>query len=266
MKSPNFSAPPVEEVALGLSFQPSTELNILDVAELRECLKQIGFNEMQVHAPLTTRGSRVFQNINFQLKMLPGFPRFWFMSESKEYIIQIQQDKFAVNWRRSDTPTKKYVGFKVIEESFWKFSSIFENWYKQYAKDALKINGLDLTYYNNIPIEGGLNSSTLNNIYKDFQWSNKTVLSNSVQQMFFEVTLPVEKIDAQMFIMGHTAKDMETEKDLHRLEMAVIGACDIEGINKGLVNQWYSEAHDRIVHGFVELTMPDMHKIWGLEK
>lgn len=262
--SPKFDSPPVDEVAIGFGFNAISDLDVLDFASLWHEFEKIGFTSKQVHSPVPTRGSRVFQNVNLQLKAMPDLPRFWFIKDTQEFIIQIQKDKFIVNWRISDEPTGTYISFKKIQQNFWQYSEIFRQWVEKQSGERLKLRNLELTYYNTIPIEHGLAGDTVSGIFKDFQWSEKSILSNMITQMFFEVTLPVEKINAQLFIMGHTAQRVATNADIFRLEMAVVGKNEQE-FNKRLISSWYDEAHDQIVHGFVELTTPKMHKEWGYE-
>lgn len=258
-KSPNFSNPPVDEVAMGFSFQPSAHIELLDVSNLWEEFQKKGFDDVQTHAPIASKGSRVFQNFNLQLKSKPDFPRFWFIKKTKEYIVQVQEDKFLINWRFTDEPTKRYIGFEKIEKNFWIYAELFAAWFEEKSGEKLKIKNLELSYYNTIEV----GPKSLVGMFKDFQWSTKSILSNAVKQMFFEVTLPVEKIDAEMYILGHTGKKRDAEGDIFRLELAVTGKIDAQGLNKKLMKPWYNLSHDKIVHGFVELTTPKMHKQWG---
>jgi uncharacterized protein (TIGR04255 family) len=264
-KSPKFNKPPVDEVSIGFSYHASSEINVLEFSKLWEKFKAQGFGTLQTHPPVPTRGSRVLQNVNFQFQLIPDVPRFWFIKDSGEYIVQVQRNKFAINWRIADEPTKSYVSFEVIQKHFWEYVAIFRAWFEETTKEKLRISEQEVTYFNSIPITGGINSDTVTDIYKDFQWSKKSVLPNKVSQLFFEVIVPVDELAAHMFILGHTAQKIETNEQIHRLELAVIEGNKVQEFNEKLMYKWYAEAHDKIVHGFVELTTPTMHKQWGYE-
>ena len=104
---PEFSSPPLSEVALSVQFEP---LDRLVVPEIGLLWQHYGkrFTHVEQHGPLDAiierTGVRRSRTNVPNIQIAPGvpLPRIWFLDDSKRTILQIQQDRFTRNWRQMD--------------------------------------------------------------------------------------------------------------------------------------------------------------------
>ncbi|MDX6479948.1 MAG: hypothetical protein QOG85_458 [Gaiellaceae bacterium] len=100
---PSFADPPVQEVALGIRFDPLA-IQLPHVVALWERLRDRlpGFEQqpaIQATPPEDLTGNLQPQ---VQLIMAPGIPqRYWLVGEDGSELCQIQNDRIVANWRRT---------------------------------------------------------------------------------------------------------------------------------------------------------------------
>ena len=107
-------APPIVEVVCGVRFE-RLPLDPLLLGAYWEP-KRTNFPRHELHPPIYDRGPVTPE--------YPFTPRVWLVSESGEFLLQIQADRFYVNWRKgegdyprfSDHPQSRGVLSRVIEE------------------------------------------------------------------------------------------------------------------------------------------------------
>lgn len=89
-KHERLSAPPVTEVICGLIFEPIPEIDPLVLGSYWESRRK-EFPNHQLQPPISDEASLV----------LAGLPpiRTWFLSAEDEFVLQIQHDRFYLNWR-----------------------------------------------------------------------------------------------------------------------------------------------------------------------
>ncbi len=83
----------------------------------------------------------------------PPVPRVWFVNEEKTELVQVQQDRFAHNWRKvgeGDT----YPRYERIRERFREEVSKFEAFIEEEGLGELVVNQCEVTYVNHIERAG----------------------------------------------------------------------------------------------------------------
>lgn len=115
---PEFDNPPVVEVAIGVQFRALPGLRGLNLAPLQAIWRQ-EYPIAQEQPPLGPVVEGDSQGIGqLQLSLLPvPIVRQWFLSDSGNGLIQIQPDRFLVNWRALDPPAK-YPRYKHMRSVF----------------------------------------------------------------------------------------------------------------------------------------------------
>src|SRR5262249_17490048 len=101
---PDFTVPPVTEVALGVQFAPLAAFKTVHAGLLWNRFRQ-EFPIVEEQAPLNvsfeTFGSpSAAPELRLELLRRPPIPRFWFMNENRVELIQFQVDRFVRNWRK----------------------------------------------------------------------------------------------------------------------------------------------------------------------
>lgn len=88
-----FRAPPIVEVVCGFFFSPMAGLDPMAVGKYWGEKKTRGYPTKQLHPPVTDRPGVSFSDG-------VGPLRCWLLSETEEYVVQIQPDRFYFNWRK----------------------------------------------------------------------------------------------------------------------------------------------------------------------
>lgn len=113
----DFANPPVNEVAMGLEFQPLNGLSVGRLVELRN-LWAPPYNEQEDHPALPSiplEGEMPF--IQFGSGMPPLALRLWGEDRVTGRLLQIQQDRLILNWRRL-TPEMVYPRYDAMRHEF----------------------------------------------------------------------------------------------------------------------------------------------------
>src|ERR1019366_1103919 len=88
------ASPPIVEVVCGLFFEPITALDPISIGNF--------WHGLRVEYPGHTVQLPVLDQPNFMFAFGPGPLRSLFTSSSDEYVIQIQNDRFYLNWRKRE--------------------------------------------------------------------------------------------------------------------------------------------------------------------
>ena len=153
---PDFAKPPVAEVVLSLQFKSLSNLTTAHVGLLwgryRDRLPLI-----EEHPPLASASESFAPptppRVEVAFDDKPPVPRVWFVNEAKTELVQVQQDRFAHNWRKvgeGDT----YPRYERIRERFRDEVAKFEAFLQEEALGQLAVNQCEITYVNHIERAG----------------------------------------------------------------------------------------------------------------
>ncbi len=119
---PDFSNPPVIEVALSVQFEPIAALRTPQIGLLWEEFRP-RFQKTEEYPPLNAViekfGLPEAHKSDIQVQMLPSppVPRVWFLNETGTELVQVQQDRFVHNWRKVGTGDV-YPRYERVREVF----------------------------------------------------------------------------------------------------------------------------------------------------
>jgi uncharacterized protein (TIGR04255 family) len=261
---PEFDNPPVVERVIGVQF---AELPFFTSAHAGWYWKRfLGDEWSQVNvAPKIQDQFEKFgkvapaQKMRFEVSQVPTPERTQFVRASDDRMIQLQNSRFLLNWRKAEG--QPYPEFKDLYAEFLDLLATFRDFVKEACGEELKINQWEITYVNHIP------SDTLWKGVKD--WPN----------LFPELSMPG---------MGHADKNLHSmaaswsytlANDIGRLHLALkhristkteeneIVSLDLTArgpIDKsGNFEDSLMVGHDSIVNTFSEITSETAHRCWG---
>jgi uncharacterized protein (TIGR04255 family) len=138
---PNLGSPPINEVACGFIFSPVENLNSLHFG--------IYWDKHKKEYPKTNLREALADFPSISFGVAPQ--RTWLISEDHSFILQLQYDRFYLNWRASanpyphfsDTPQQKGLLSRSILE-FQKFS----NFVLDYLKIEIRLQKIELSKIN----------------------------------------------------------------------------------------------------------------------
>ena len=272
MTSPivSFSHPPVSEVVAGVAF---TTLGAEGVALVSGFWREIAkdrFPEFQVQPPYKPVVEQFSNSAGLPalpfagLEMISGYPapRFWAIGDDGQYLLQLQADWFACNWRRV-RPHDEY-------DRWEKRRADFHDWYQRlsaYVEDQTG-NSLDplqceVTYINHIAPAGRFQN------HSDFaQVFNLRIndLGYSPEQFSvsgrYAVSSPTDP-DLQvgrLHVEVNAALDQKSQP-IYILQLTVRG--QPEGKSPEQLLRFLDLGREVIDNAFVSLTTSEMHSEWG---
>ena len=270
---PDFSDPPVTEVYLSVQFEPIKSLKAphlgLFWAEIRN-----DFPEIEERPPIAPAfegfGQPERPKISLQFAQpdqpIEEMSRYWFLNTKGTQLLQIQQDRFIHNWRKTDE-ADKYPRYEHIRATYKaglkRFESFLEN---EEIGSSIVPKQCEVVYINHIvssPDTGWADLGKIGNVLTtwkshysdDFLGDPEDVFLNAryripqdsphVGRLHIKVHPAFRSADqTPMLVVTLTARGMLPERETDR----VFGFFD-------LGREW-------IVRAFTSITTPEMHRIW----
>ena len=247
---PDFARPPVIEVALSVQFEDPLDLGGSDIVSLAEAWPELE-PELRPVLPEMDLNPSHHEMPNDDADDL----RLWLSGESGSRVVQVQHDRLAVNWARSD-PSEEYPRFGTLRDSF------IDAWHRLDAATGgeLLADICQVLYVNHIGAESG---------WESVEHTSKILCpwSGTMSDEF----LPEPEIAANYlhFHMPDPGQWLDIETGPVRVDdepklamyLAARGMTERYDLDSAL--DLLDLAHEWIVQGFVSITTPEAHKIWG---
>lgn len=154
--SPSFDAPPVSEAVLGIEFDPIDELGAIRLAQIASLWSPSSYpkiKEVPGIPPLPQTGD--VPPPAFALHMGPTPPRLWLLSDDESDLLQLQNDRLIVNWRktRPDAVYPRYTALYARLEKHWRE---FSQYLREYSLALPMRVTVECTYVNIFPFSGDI--------------------------------------------------------------------------------------------------------------
>lgn len=257
---PDYDRPPVTEVALGIQFAP-LQLRSIDLGPLREVWRD-AYPEVQ-EAPALAPALEVDQLRPMPIIQFGPVPmsRHLFLSPDQVRLIQVQQDRFILNWRRVQ-PDTEYPRYPSLRAELVDRLGQFEEFVQRALAAAIHVTQAEATYINDLTIDGPLPPS----IAEAFtQWRDAPGhhLGAPAEVRFAQSFVVREEPAARMYVSLDPAAIVRPDGTTARLfTLTVRGRPSGATVQDAL--DFLDQARDHIVRSFTELTAEPMHLRWGL--
>lgn len=152
-----FANPPVWELGISVGFG-SFLVNMYDIKEIHGLFSDrfprpekqpnfAGLDPFPAPNSVPTVPQIIFQS--------PGLSRWWFVSDTGNDLIQVQENFFARNWRRLTAPPESvsYPGFDAIFEEFRESISTLTSWSERNGNTSPPPAIAEVLYDNLIPLD-----------------------------------------------------------------------------------------------------------------
>lgn len=268
-KLPSFERPPVVEVTLGVQFAPITALQAAHLGLFWQQIRD-RFPYTETHPPLG-RTEDVFgsqRTIGFKLEVIqaPPVPRAWYLSESRNELIQFQADRLVYNWRKI-RDEDQYPRFPQMRDRFRRALADLEELLQREELGRLAVDQCEIAYIN--LLNAGPSWSTCADI------ADVLTIWNSMPQGVGLPQFESARVGLQFAIPGNDAVDpagrlyidiqpavrVSDQQPSFAMNLVARGKPIGEGI--GGAHEFLERGRECIVRAFAELTRPKMHKEWG---
>lgn len=270
----SFDSPPVGEVILGIQF---TGPVVDDAAILGDFWPQIRSDHPVLNkAPQMDRINETFglapPGQRFELSLGEAEPqRYLFGSQDGHWLVQVQPDRFAMNWRRRNVGIT-YPRYRALRRRFEELYRIFTT---TVDNERLKANPPEwcaTTYLNYISAQDGGGAASrlsLDKILRFVHAPQSSVLpaveDTIIQQRYVLVSPNVdEEPRGRLFIRAQPVVRANDQMPGYSLELRVLARPD--GASRAAVMRRMDESRDLIVRSFKDITTAAMHRQWGLQE
>jgi uncharacterized protein (TIGR04255 family) len=252
-----FGKPPVVEVACGILFASQPAFHGAHIGLFWEGLRK-QFPSIQEAPPLPPiveiQGAGIASfDLSYNLTPLPPLRRTWLASEDGRSLIQIQQDRFIFNWKKS-AQEDSYPSYEDVVGKFNTHLTSFLNFLTAEKIPFPKYRQFELTYFNHIPVGNSATFGNLSesNILVDHRRSaapNRFLPEPEVVNWTTVFSFPDQT--GRLYATAQSGTSPTGERIL-QLEMAARGS----PLHPSEENRqaWFNLAHEWITRGFADLT------------
>ena len=264
---PDFSDPPLVEVALTVQFSPLAAWSAATpvqfwVEHLRDrfpVIEEHPVIETPIEAPEPARGR---PGIRVALVEGPKPSRFFFISESNNELIQLQQDRIVHNWRKVGS-SEEYPRYEAIREAFG--SEVHElAAFMSSLEFEFEPTQCEVTYVNHISASAG-DLPQPGAVVEPWSASYHNLAGCQLESTEFnlrhQIRGPGNEFQGRLYVDMKPATRVSDGKPLYVLQLTARGLPLDHGIDGALAFLDYGR--EILGRGFSDLTTEAMHSTWG---
>ncbi|GGO47554.1 TIGR04255 family protein [Streptomyces lasiicapitis] len=259
---PDFAWPPVVEVACGVKFRKTPELNGIRLAPLYEMWK----SELPVIEEQPTLPSVEAAPNNSGPRIRVDFPslretRYWFLSEDGRDLVQLQPDRLIVNWRDRGGGIK-YPRFGYVLNSLSRRATEVARFAESSFRTKLEFLHVELSYINVLRVDD-VDHWDLQDIFHtwpDFATHHLGRPANS--QIVFDFPIDSVRSGSEFFLRVSIEPGVAASGTPGTfLTMTAQGKPSSTSIDSAV--DALKEVHGHLVRSFAEITTESAHERWG---
>lgn len=187
--------------------------------------------------------------------------RCWFIDDSKTRLIQVQNNRFIINWRKI-TGEENYPHYDTFRPRFEKEWRRFCQFLEVEEVSIPEIEQCEMTYVNHMEINDDI--KYYGEIYKVFNiWSKlppgSFLPEPEVARFSTKYVMPEERGRLHVDLAPQIRR--RDGKEILQLKLTARGKPNSSGLED--IITWFDLGHEWIVKGFTELTTTKMHNLWG---
>ena len=263
---PDFRSPPVDEVALSLLFAPIPGFQIPHYGLYWNDIRA-DYPQSQVQPPVPNlteqAGTSIPRPIRFDLSLVNSPEvRCWFLDEHGEYLIQLQHDRFVVNWRKAkgEEIYPRYPAMRARLEKEWRR---FRDFLTGQGLEAPKVNQCEVLYVNNIEYGKGWNGyGELDRVVATLATPKaKTQFLPAPERAIMQVVYGLEDGVGRLYVSFQPV--IRARDGVEVLQMTLNARGAPKSPDDAGVLAWLDIGRKWVVNGFEDFTTNSMHEIWG---
>lgn len=192
-------------------------------------------------------------------------PRYWFHSEDRSQLVQFQNDRLLHNWIRT-RPDVEYPRYENLRDKLVSDAHVLVQFLDENQLGSLKINQAEITYFNIIEVDEGLNAAA--NFHKVFRiWSNEysddqgRQLERGTIQFSYLLEDGRQRTIGRLHVLIQPGIRQQDMKQVIKFDLTVRGKPSGSDVSSALA--FLDFGREAIVRAFASLTRKEMHELWG---
>lgn len=262
---PDFANPPVTEVALGVQFVPVMAAHTYQFVQLAQVFAGSEFqisDEQPLLEPMpqeTEESAIVTEGLVMDVSGVQGPPRYWLANESNTVLLQLQRDRFVLNWRLIE-PGATYPRYEPLRAAFEAKYRDLERAITDLQIGALVPTQCQIDYINPIePPRGVEHTDDVLTVWKP-EYSDGFLGEPDLVRLIQAHTIRSDRsFRGRLYISSEPARSPAGQ-------LAIVLALTARGgpLGEGLagVLAFFDLGRDWIVRGFASVTTSQMHQVW----
>lgn len=203
-------------------------------------------------------------NFSISLSNVVNVPRAYFRSPKAHELIQLQSDRFAYNWMRSED--SEYPRHKKTTDRFWQLFRLFEAFLVERGLPEPKLQQCELINVNIAPLRefGGSYASALdifNLIRTKPIWPERIELEAAAVQTHYIIKNEKNEPLGRLHFEMNPVRDASSGEEAIRFDLIARGATS--PLDRHSAERFFSEARDYINMAFLHLTTDEARRVWG---
>lgn len=263
---PDFESPPINEVVLGIQFEPIPGYHLAHLTEVWNLFRE-DYPNVEYHAPLPpvfeTFGARPTQSagVSFQFGPTVDHPRCWFMSGDRHELIQFQPTRLLFNWRQVDGRGGEYPRYESVRENFSNGFLALDNYCRSSFGRGLQVNQCEITYINRIYGESPKKLPNAPDWLSFLRFDGKEI--EGYGGGFTEALRDESGAHARLFTSVNSGADNRGHAMIV-VDLTVRGLPKGDGLDETL--EFMDLGRNIVVESFTKITTSNAHKRWGRVK
>lgn len=256
---PSFENPPLTEVVCGARFDPLTALQAPYLGFWWEKIRK-DFPRCHSVPPLAAGGLVIPGNqatlLNVQIGNMPELPRIWFIDANDTTLVQVQQDRFLFNWKRTANHDVPYPRFPKILERFKELYTSFSDFLREHELGTILPLEYELTYVNHLT--PGIEIQRLRDLGRalpDISWRNEPPKRFLPEPNSLNFKAAFKMPEGTLTATLATASRQPSGEKFLRFDLNIKGLPD-----DGDQWQWFESANSSVVNAFIDLTSEELQK------
>lgn len=263
---PRFANPPVAEVTISVQFEPLAGLHAAHIGRLWDVWagRYPQHEEHDALAPMPDERQDGARRPALVLTLTDEtpLPRTWFLDEAGEHVVQIQRDRFVLNWRRQD---EHYPHYAELLPRFREDFETFTSFAADQGLGRVEPNRCQITYLNPIPLEGERSCPDgLRGLLAGWSGAHSEPPTLAGGDASVQVRYPIVVEGAPiglLFVSAGAAVRADNDQPVLLLELTARGRATGPSLDD--IATFLDHGHDAIVTMFAAVTTPEMHAVWG---
>jgi uncharacterized protein (TIGR04255 family) len=254
-----FGSPPVVEVVCGAQFALPKPLKTAHLGGYWDTIRgDFPLTEDAAPVPPLVDADDA-QSVEFLT--MPPLRRAWFIEPGGRHLIQLQEDRFLFNWKRT-APGDEYPSFEKVVAGFNEHLHGFVRFLSSAGLGEPKFTMLEMSYVNIIQAANGLDVNRPWRFLADHMCrEDKARFLPAPEAFSWNTSYPLPDSSGRLQVTAQTASSKASGEMVVRLELIARGRPN--DMSEGGRASWFQLAHDWITQGFADVTTADIQeKFW----